>query len=268
MLARRDFPPAYHTWNHLWHAPHGRRSRFNWLLGDGALAARWRGPFAWQPNNDTRSFEYPWIHEQISARGKALRILEIGGGLSGLQFVLASEGHRVVNVDPGLEAKGKGWALDPNLHRRLARTYGAPVALEPTTIERATLKANSFDVILSVSALEHFAAEDLEAFSDAVPRLLQPSGVVILTVDLFVDLLPFSTRPSNAFGTNINLQTLLSRAGLKLIYGDPAELHGFPGFDARKILERLPEYLLGTGYPSLTQCVVAELAEKRELPNR
>lgn len=266
MLARRDLPSAYHAWNHRWHAPYGRRSRFNSLLGSGALAARWRGPFAWQPNNDTRSFEYPWIHEQISARGQSLRILEIGGGLSGLQFVLAREGHHVVNVDPGLEAKGKGWALDGNFHGRLARTYGAPITLVPTTIDRADLPPNSFDVILSVSALEHFAAGDLDAFADAVPRLLQPSGVVILTVDLFVDLVPFSKRLSNTFGTNIDLQRLLRRAGLKVIQGNTAELHGFPDFDARMILGRLPEYLLGTGHPSLTQCLVADLVDNGEAP--
>ncbi len=262
MLARRNFPPAYHAWNHQWHAPYGRQSRLNSLLGTAALAARWRGPFAWQPNNDTRAFEYPWVHEQIAARGKALRILEIGGGLSGLQFVLAREGHHVVNVDPGLEAKGKGWALDSDVHARLARTYRAPVTLVPTTIDRATLEPASFDVILSVSALEHFATQDLNAFADAVPRLLRPSGAVILTVDLFVDLAPFSTRPANTFGTNLDLQALLNRAGLRLTHGDPAELHGFPGFDARAILGRLPEYLLGTGHPSLTQCVVAGLREK------
>lgn len=260
MLARRNLPTSYQLWNDRWHAPYGRRSRFGRLFRRGALAARWRGPFAWQPNNDTRAFEYPWVHEQINARGSALRVLEIGGGLSGLQFVLAREGHLVFNVDPGLEAKGRGWDLDANVHQMLAQTYHAPVTLVPQTIDQARLEPNSFDVIHSVSALEHFAAQDLDAFADAVPRLLRPSGVVILTVDLFLDLAPFSLRPSNLFGKNIDLKVLLDRASLCLEHGNPAELHGFPNFDARTILGNLPDYLLGTGHPSLTQCIVARLA--------
>src|SRR3954451_17219804 len=114
MIARRELPPSYREFNGRWHAPWGapvgRRAR---LLGTKSRTGmRHRGPFAWQPNNTTREFEFPWAYEQITSLGAGLTVLEIGGGMSGLQFVLARDGHRVINVDPGLKARGRGWEVD------------------------------------------------------------------------------------------------------------------------------------------------------------
>ena len=57
------------------------------------------GPFAFQWNTVTRTYEYPWAYSQVADLGPS-RILEIGGALPGLQFVLAKDGHDVHNVDP------------------------------------------------------------------------------------------------------------------------------------------------------------------------
>ena len=50
------------------------------------------GPFAFQENNDTRRFEYPWAYFATSLRpGFAL---EIGGGLSGFQSCCRRQASR------------------------------------------------------------------------------------------------------------------------------------------------------------------------------
>ena len=257
MLARAQFPPAYDHWNSQWHAPYGHRSRLTRLLGDSALGVRARGPFAWQPNNSTRAFEYPWAYERIRARGRGLHVAEVGGSLAGLQFVLAAEGDHVTNVDPGLKAKGKGWELSASAHARLCRVFRAPVELMDATIDTAPIPAHSLDVLISVSALEHFAPDDLAAFARTATRLLKPGGVVILTIDLFLDLVPFSRKTANEFGLNIDVRQLLRDAKLELVEGNPRELYGFPEFDAQRVLEELPTYLIGSGYPALSQCIVA-----------
>jgi len=260
MLAPRELPDDFAEWNRRWHAPSGRYDIVARRLGRrNAVGMRYRGPFAYQENNSIRVFEYPWAHKQISALGRSLRIVELGGGLSGLQFVLAREGHRVVNVDPGLAAIGVGFELDQQVHRKLCRVFRSPVELISKTIGRAGIPDRSVDVLLSVSALEHFAAQDLEELTIQARRVLQPQGVVILTVDLFLDLHPFCDPRSNVYGRNVDLRELLERASLELRTGDREELFGFPEFDPRSILSRLSRYLVGTGYPALAQCLVAKV---------
>ena len=257
MLARAQLPPEFDRWNAEWHAPFGSRSRVTRLLGDTTLGARSRGPFAWQANNGTRAFEYPWVYQQIRARGRGLRIAEVGGGLAGLQFVLAAEGDHVVNIDPGLAARGKGWELSAETHERLCRIFRAPVQLINGTIDTAAIPERSLDVLVSVSALEHFAADDLAAFAERAARLLKPTGVAVLTIDLFLDVVPFSRKPANEYGRNVDVRQQLLDAGLTLVVGDPRELYGFPEFDPQQVLAQLPTYMIGVPYPALSQCLVA-----------
>jgi SAM-dependent methyltransferase len=199
-------------------------------------------------------FEYPWAYHAIRRLGSNLQILEVGGGLSGLQFVLAREGNLVVNVDPGQDSLG--WKYQSDLHGRLCRAFDAPVQLFPKTIDSLEVAPHSFDVVLSVSALEHFHDADLAMLADAIKLLLKPDGIVVVTIDLFLDLMPFSDRDHNEWGRNLNVKEFLCMAGLRLEGGNPAELLGFPEFNPAQIMGNLPTYLIGT-YPSLSQCVVA-----------
>jgi hypothetical protein len=260
MLATRILPETFLHWNHKWHAPDGRFQRRLGALASTRWGRRLCGPFATQCNSSTRVFEYPWCHAEISARGRGLEIVEIGGGMSGLQFVLAREGHRVTNVDPGPEAKGGGWGLDESEHAQLCRAFKAPVRLIPTTIDRSGLGPASADVVVCISALEHFAPADVTALAEAVPMLLRPGGVLVMTVDLFLDLAPFTGREANRWGRNFDIRRFLEAAGLELVKGNRHELYGFEEFDSRTVLENLSSYLMGQTYPCLAQCFVAGVA--------
>jgi len=259
MLARRKLPTEYCHWNRKWQAPFGRLPQFGHIMPNSRFNVRRRGPFGWQINNSTREFEYPWAYHAIARRGKGLSIVEIGGSLAGLQFVLAKEGHHVVNVDPGLKAGGLGWSLDEKLHARLCRCLDAPVQLIPNSLIEAGLKPASVDVLLCISALEHFSDDDLHSTAEELPRLLKPGGVVVMTVDLFLDTSPFCDRPSNRFGRNIDLKAFLQSASLQLVEGDPVELYGFDEFSTNNVLRSLAEYHVGRGYPCLAQCLTATL---------
>src|SRR5579872_1790599 len=154
MIAPRDLSPAFHAWNQRWHAPFGRRNRVARIFGD-----RYRGPFAFQANNGTRVFEYPWAYAAIAdhraARGgRGLTIVELGGSLAGLQWVLAREGHRMINVDPGLDARGVGWDVNAARHRALSRAFGGPVELLPKTLAQAGLGDGIADVLMAISTIE------------------------------------------------------------------------------------------------------------------
>jgi SAM-dependent methyltransferase len=257
VLATQALPAGYADFNERWQAPFGRRAKTHLgrVAEDRTRLARRCGPFAWQPNSTLRRFEYPWVHEQIGRMDGELDIVEIGGGLSGLQWVLARAGHRVVNVDPGMEARGKGWALPAERHAHLSKVFGR-VELRSATIAEAGLADDSVDVLLSVSTIEHFAPEDLEEFAAHAARVLRPGGRAILTIDLFLDLHPFTGRRSNRYGTNIDVRLLLERCGLELEHGDRACLNGFPDFSPQRVQADLSDFLVGT-YPALSQCLVA-----------
>ena len=222
------------------------------------MGVRRKGPFAWQINNGTRAFEYPWAHHAVTGHGCGLNVVEIGGGLSGLQFVLASEGHRVTNVDPGQAEQS--WQYDRRLHTRLCEAFRAPVTLVEATIGTANIPDASVDVLLCISALEHFPDADLAEFNRHAARILKPSGLAVLTVDLFLDVVPFCASASNRYGRNVNVHDMLRDASLQLASGNRVELMGFPEFDGDAILTNLNGYFRGIYGPALAQCLTAKPA--------
>lgn len=259
MLVPRLLPESYADWNRRHHAPFGRRGR-RLLIRAGVastpLALRYCTPYAWQPNNTTRRFEYPWAFEQIQRIGRPVRVLDIGAGMAGFQFTLSQQGHEVHAVDPGMGAKGKGWELNPAFHARLARAYHAPVKLWPTTISGAQLEDQSFDVVLSVSTIEHLTTTEVDELAVEVRRVLKPDGLLVLTVDLFLDVQPFTLRTANVYGRNVDIRALLEAFNSTLVSGVPEELFGFAAFDPDRIQSNLSDYMIGE-YPGLSQCVTA-----------
>jgi SAM-dependent methyltransferase len=258
VLAPRELPPDFVRWNdaHKLGPALGltgivlRRSGATRLLARSPAAVRACGPFVWQPNSRTRLFEYPWAYHEIAALGGPRTVVEVGGALSGMQWVLAGAGHRVVNLDPGLDTAGVA------MHERLSRAFSAPVDHRTTTIGKAGLESGLADVVLSISTLEHMTDADLAEFCREVGRVLKPDGVAVLTVDLFLDLAPFTVRERNKYGRNLDLRQVLDEAVLEVTSGNESELLGFPAFDPDAIRAAEGRYLRGR-YPSLAQCLVA-----------
>lgn len=257
MLARRSLPDAYARWNRMHGAPFGAPLRGEGVLErvlPASVLTRLRGPFSIQPNNDTRAWEYPWAFHAAEPRA-GMDVLEIGGGLAGFQFVLSRLGCRVVNVDPGMEAAGVGWPCDPQSMRRLNGIFKTSVELRNTVLEKAELPAESFDLVFSISVLEHLPEHEIAAAVREAFRLLRPGGRLVMTVDLFLNVRPFTAEESNRYGSNVDLRWLLEQAPFRLEQGEPAELYGFPEFSSERMLARLDELLVGR-YPAAAQCLV------------
>ncbi len=245
MLARAELPDRYREWNRQWGAPFGRllpvgkpwRNLFPRAARPLPGVANLVGLFAFQPNSHTRTWEYPWMHETLALR-PGMSVLEVGGGLSGFQFVLSREGCRVVNVDPGKKARGKGWVVTPERMASLNRRFGTDVELKNCFVEEAGLPDAAFDCAISISTIEHVPDDDVASILDHVRRSLKPGGRFLLTVDLFLDVTPFTECPSNRWGRNVDVRWMVEQSGLTLEHGDPSELHGFPAFDPGRILAR------------------------------
>jgi len=257
MLARKAISPKFAEWNDRWGAPFGRSGRLVNAAGrfSHRLFTQLRGPFGIQPNNDTRRFEYPWCYFAADLR-PGMRVLEIGGGMSGFQFVLSREGVIVENVDPGFGAAGKGWECDKRSIDYCNRIFRTNVVLHNCTIKEAALESEQYDRVFSISAIEHFSPSEITETIEAAAKCLRRDGLFILTTDLFLDVCPFANQESNKYGRNIDLCQALSGSGLKLAQGDESELCGFASFDPQRVLCKISELLLGGGYPALVQTVV------------
>jgi SAM-dependent methyltransferase len=256
VIARRDLPSDYVAWNKKWHAPYGRPLPAPAAIRFSGPGFRYRGPFAHQANSSTRYWEYPWAYSELRGLGPAQRIVEIGGGLSGLQFVLAKEGHEVTNVDPAADSADE-WAFSSTDHSYLGKVFGAPVRLAPTTIDKAGLADGQMDVVLCLSVLEHLDGAAVSVLARGIRRVLRPNGTLVMTADLFLDVQPFTDPAENRYGRNVNLREFLAQAGLELVKGDRRELCGFDEFDHRAVLAHLSRYMISTGYPALAQCFLA-----------
>ena len=261
MLARRTLPDEYKSWNDRWGAPSGYGSPAARRLHSLAPSLTERfprlgGPFAFQQNNETRTYEFPWAFFAAPVT-PGMRVVEIGGSLSGFQFVLAKSGARVINVDPGEAASGVGWTCTPAIIGRLNHAFGTDVQLENSTLQEARLESASVERVYSISTIEHIPSEELPELATEITRILAPGGRVVLTIDLFLNLAPFTSRTENRFGWNIDVKDFVDRTGLDLVVGDERELNGYASFDPEYVLAELSEVLYGS-YPACAQLLVLE----------
>jgi len=256
MLARLHYPLRYHWFNLAWGAPNGRVIRG--LLSREGRMEPWRaklvGCFGFQGNNTTRSFEYPWTFETVKPT-PGLKVLEIGGSLSGLQFALNLAGCEVVNVDPGDEFFTGLWPATTANIERLNQIFGTSVTLKPCYLADAAFPDSSFDRVVSVSVCEHVPEAPLAEMLAEIRRVLKPGGLLILTVDLFLNVHPFESAQTNEYGQNVSIKWMADVSGFELVHGNRAELYGYPEFDWRAIAANRSQYLVGK-YPSMVQTIV------------
>lgn len=256
MLARRNLPDQYVQWNRTNAAPFGRQGLA--VAIRKPLGRYWfrraRGPFSFQGNSTTRTYEYPWTYFQLADLPPS-RILEIGGALSGLQFVLAKDGHEVHNVDPFVDYGSGHYKFDPIAkHAALNRVFGTNVVLHRSSLLETKL-VGGFSAVICVSTLEHMPTQSIEETISAIRQILRPGGLVVLTIDLFLNLEPFSSRTHNTWGTNASVAWVEKLLGYPMIAGDRSELYGYEEFSTDRILSRLDEFAIGEGYPHMAQLV-------------
>ena len=269
MLARTPIPRHYLEFNRRHGVPHGHpvwllikripKVRAAAELGKYRLpgfAKRLAGPFAFQHNSPTRAFEYAWCRE-IAQLKPGMKVIDVGAGAAGFQFVLANEGVDVTSVDPLINPPGKdNWVFSVSDFEAINRAVGGKVHFVHALLEEAGLPEGAFDRVFSVSVIEHIPASAIPGLMRAVQRVLKPGGRFVATIDLFLDVEPFAPAKSNKWGTNINIRELVEASEMKLVIGDKAELLGFEEFSVEKVRSKLPGLLEMNQV--LTQCLVLE----------
>lgn len=265
MIASNESPPEYSAWNERWGAPLGLRVErpLEILYRFADHDPRRYGPFGFQHNSLTRLFEYPWAFHTAELR-PGMRVIDVGGWLSGFQVVLADAGCEVFNVDP-LVPEDTRWNSEygpkqsgsaRELHAKFLSLFDADVTLVERRLQDTELEPGTFDRIFAISVIEHVDQQEASEMVAAMRRLLAPGGRALLSIDLFFDLPPFGVLERNYWGTNIDVCSLVENSGMEMVYGDPAELLGFPEFDPERVAANADSYNLSVLYPVVSQLVV------------
>lgn len=171
----RDAPPA------MLQRAMPLTSNHSVLLECVVVARRELGFF---PSSLSRCLEYPWVLDGIRRLGqRQLRIADVGAGVNVLPVILHDDGHEVVTVDGHSiqrdAAKKSGWTewgfLDySSLRNGITSVHGRYEECQSLGL---------FDVIYSVSVIEHLPAHSRRAWIAQMAAQLQSGGRLFLTVD-------------------------------------------------------------------------------------
>ena len=137
----------------------------------------------WVAANPNRAWEYPWVlrHVRKLSAGVTKRAVDFGAGKSPVPIGLVHLGFDTDVVDPDSMAV-------------LGRRYGNEwdfvdyarwgIKTHKTGMEEQLFDADQLGVAVSVSVIEHLAAGLRRRAIREVARVVEPNGLVVLTVDV------------------------------------------------------------------------------------
>jgi 2-polyprenyl-3-methyl-5-hydroxy-6-metoxy-1,4-benzoquinol methylase len=182
-----------------------------------------RRSFGFFTQTSIRALEYPWMVEQIAARGQGQKVLDIGAGVSPLPVVLARRGMRVDCVDAHpivhnahTRATWNEWGFFDysTIHGGMRAFHQDILQFQPD---------EPYDVVYSLSVVEHMPRRVWERTIELSASWIKPGGRVILTVDVIpntMDLWNMSegkvVEPAGVHGTIEDLGKKMMAAGLHI----------------------------------------------------
>ena len=137
----------------------------------------------WVSTNRNRAWEYPWVLNQVRRRRTGLTkvAVDFGAGRSPVPIGLSRLGFVTTVVDPDSEAvlgrrHGNEWDFIDYT------TWG--IETHKASMEEPIFDEDSLGVAASVSVIEHLTAEVRRNAIRELARVVEPGGLVVLTVDV------------------------------------------------------------------------------------
>ena len=132
-----------------------------------------------------RYLEYPWVIENVLRTPAPGTVLDVGAGLSPVPLILASRGWAVTTIDYSRTKRDLAQAGTLNEWGFLDyREVDQRIRSFNQDFSRAEFAPDSFDVIYSVSVIEHMPAAIRRDVFGAAGRYLKSGGTFVLTLDL------------------------------------------------------------------------------------
>ena len=124
-----------------------------------------------------RLWEYVWLYKVLGLSGGGMKVLDLGGPATHLSVLAAIAGCDVISIDinPEFVEAANECALTLKLPFLTARLGDMR--------DLSQLPAESFDMVISCSVLEHLTDCDQEIALQQIARVLKPAGLVGLTFD-------------------------------------------------------------------------------------
>jgi SAM-dependent methyltransferase len=143
---------------------------------------------------------WEWIQcvyglERLDALGPAVRVLGVGAGHEPVLFYLANHSALTVATDlyggdftDAIAAEADpGFLRDPSQYAPFEYARDRLVAL-PADGRRLPFAGGSFDVVYSLSSIEHFGGHDMAAMAMAeMGRVLRPGGICCVATELILE---------------------------------------------------------------------------------
>jgi 2-polyprenyl-3-methyl-5-hydroxy-6-metoxy-1,4-benzoquinol methylase len=186
------------------------------------LVSMSRDHFTFFPKTIIRTIEYPWMASRMwNSAGQ--RILDLGAGVNVLPIWLADRGAEVVTVDYHPIVRDPKDRLFWNEWGFLDFAYFDERITSHHQDMTLFSDEQGFDVIYSISAIEHMPSITRREIIARLPGLLRPEGRLLLTLDLVpgtFELWPLSEgQVVDAPGTHGDLKAIvleLEEAGFKV----------------------------------------------------
>ena len=176
-----------------------------------------REAFGFFTNTSIRMVEYPWMYEKLLNLSPGARVLDIGAGVSPLPIMIANRGVRVDCVDshPHIVEFSRRHEWNEWGFLDYAQIHSGIRSFHTNVIEYQPDEA--YDVVYSVSVIEHMPRPVWEATIDRAAAWLAPRGRLLLTLDLVPGTLNLWNRSEGQIvdseGTHGTVNDVVSRIG-------------------------------------------------------
>lgn len=208
-------------------------------LADLSRLYRYKLDEAFKADFSLKGFDYPWL---LTSRAwkPGEKVLDVGAAYSPLPvYIQQTYGCEMwVADDFGINSNDPFWARNNSPREHIARHPEVKYVLERLgDPAQSSLPAGYFDVIYSISALEHVPTEIMPAVWKHLDSLLKPGGEMLHAIDL-------------SFPSNGGLKKVLMATGFDALYGlMPRSLRQKRCMATPKAYTRLALHTLGIQHP-------------------
>ncbi|MCR5209088.1 MAG: methyltransferase domain-containing protein [Lachnospiraceae bacterium] len=132
-----------------------------------------------------RKQEYSYVIREVDkSLSSGCKLLEAGCGVSPMPFLWAYKGAQVTAVDIAENTIGLMKSLNDD---KFFETKGNSVSFVEASIDALPFEDDSFDIVESVSVLEHLRYPNYLLALYELRRVLKPNGRMVLTCDVTAD---------------------------------------------------------------------------------